>query len=275
MENKVYTKKDIFESLEALGAPRDGVLLMHTSMRSIGRVEGGVTGLLDAMKEYFTSRGGLFLVPTHTWHNLDNPDATVTLDLASSDTCLGAFSNAAAADPRGYRTENPTHSVVIFGDRERALELAKFEGEIDTPIAPLGCYGRLSEVGGKILLVGVGQTKNTFIHSVEEMIGVGNRMESHATEYTVRRATGELLARKMRLFYTDYTPDISYRFHKYELALRYHGAIADGFIGNAPTELCDARKIEQTLRLIYSRSHGADPLADEEMLPPSLYVNRE
>ncbi len=272
MENKIYTKKDIHDSLEGLGAPRDSIVLIHTSMRSVGNIEGGSLGLLDAMIDYFTARGGLFCVPTHTWHNLDNPYASVTLDVSSPDTCLGAFSNVAAVDPRGYRTENPTHSMVIFGDRKKALELAKFEDEIDTPIAPNGCYGSLYRMGGKILLVGVGQTKNTFIHTAEEMAGIPNRMEKELSEYTVKRASGELIRRKMRLFYTDYTPDISCRFHKYELAFRYHGAINDGFVGDAPCQLCDARKIVSAIRLIYERSGSVDPLASDDIIPPRFYT---
>lgn len=272
MKKKIYTKKDIYESLERIGVPRDSIVLMHTSMRSVGNVEGGASGLLDVMIDYFTTRGGLFCVPTHTWHNLDNPDAAVTLDVCSPDTCLGAFSNVAAIDRRGVRTENPTHSMAIFGDRERSQELSTLEEGVDTPIAPEGCYGSLYRMGGKILLVGVGQTKNTFIHTAEEMVGMPNRMENALSEYTVRKASGELVRRKMRFFYTDYTPDISYRFHKYEMAFRYHGAIMDGFIGDAPAQLCDARKIESTIRLIYERSGGIDPLASEEMISPKFYT---
>lgn len=269
MGNKAYTQREIYESLKRLGAPQDSVVIMHTSLRSVGEIEGGAEALLDVMIDYFTKEGGLFCVPTHTWHRLDMP---ITLDMLASDTCLGAFSDLAAADPRGLRTENPTHSMVIFGDRARAEEYARGEDRVETPTAPLGCYGRLSDVGGKVLLVGVGQTKNTFIHAVEEKLGVENRMEATPAEYAVKRATGEIIKRNIRLFYTDYTEDISYRFYKYELALRYHGAVTDGFIADAPTELCDARKIEQTLRLIYERSRGIDPLRDEEMLPPSWYV---
>ena len=269
MVKKTYTKREIYDSLERLGAPRDAVVIMHTSLRSVGEIEGGTMALLDTMIEYFTGEGGLFCVPTHTWHRLDNP---VTLDMLASDTCLGAFSDLAAADPRAYRTENPTHSMVIFGDRDRAVDFARGEDSVETPTSPLGAYARLSEVGGKILLVGVGQMKNTFIHAVEEMLGVENRMEYVPTEYTVRRASGELVKRNIRLFYTDYTEDISYRFYKYELPLRYHGAITDGFIGDAPTELCDAKRVEAAIRLIYERSQGRDPLFDDEMLPPRLYT---
>ena len=36
----MYTKQDIFEQLRAMGAPQDRVVLMHSSLRAIGTVEG-------------------------------------------------------------------------------------------------------------------------------------------------------------------------------------------------------------------------------------------
>ena len=65
----MHTKADLFADLAAMGAPRDRVVLMHSSLRLNGETEGGAGGLLDALIEYFTAEGGLFCVPTHTWDN--------------------------------------------------------------------------------------------------------------------------------------------------------------------------------------------------------------
>ena len=46
----MYTKKEILEQLKAMGAPRDTVVLMHTSLRAVGAVEGGAEVLLDVLK---------------------------------------------------------------------------------------------------------------------------------------------------------------------------------------------------------------------------------
>ena len=45
----IFTKEEIHAQLERLGARRDGVVLMHSSLRSIGSVEGGAQGLLDPL----------------------------------------------------------------------------------------------------------------------------------------------------------------------------------------------------------------------------------
>ena len=75
----MFTKQDLFTQLEAMGAPRDRVVLVHTSLRLIGAVEGGARGLLDALIEYFTACGGLLCIPTHTWDNLGFDKFTLDL----------------------------------------------------------------------------------------------------------------------------------------------------------------------------------------------------
>ena len=129
----MFTKKDILDQLEAMDAPQDKIVLMHTSLRMIGDVEGGANGLLDILVDYFTKDGGLFCLPTHTWHNYGKP---ITLDLASSESCLGTFPCVALRDGRGLRTENPSHSMVIFGDRDRATQFAKHDLDITSPTSP-------------------------------------------------------------------------------------------------------------------------------------------
>ena len=270
MNNKIFTKKEIFAQLEALGAPSDRVVLVHTSLRAVGAVEGGAQGLLDVMIEYFTRGGGLLCIPAHTWHNLGRE---ITLDMNSSDTCLGALAKVAAEDGRGIRTENPTHSMVIFGDRVRAEKFAENEARVTTPTAPEGCYGRLYSEGGYVLLIGVAQNRNTYLHSVDEMLKISNRMASNPEKVAVIWTTGEIIRRELTLYETDYTSDISERFVKYDTAFRYHRCVRDGFVGNAPTLLCDAVKMAEVVKLIYENSGKADPLCDEAPIPQRIYCN--
>ena len=63
----------------------------------------------------------------------------------------------------------------------------------------------------------------------------------------------------------------SLRFTKFDTAFRYHNCITDGFIGNAPTQLCDAKKMKETVELIYKNSGGEDPLSNELPIPQKWY----
>ena len=267
----IYTKDDILCQLKAMNAPQDSVVLMHSSYRAIGSVEGGAEALLSVLIEYFTERGGLFCIPTHTWHNLRKE---ITLDMVSDDTCLGAFSKVAIRSGLGVRSENPAHSMVVFGNREKALEFIREEPSLCTPSAPDSTYGKLYSWGGFVLLVGVTHNRNTYLHAVGEILELPNRMKETAIPVCIRRENGELVHRAIKLYRTDYVSDISLRFTKYETAFRYHRCITDGFLGDAPTQLCDARKMKETVELIYSNSGGVDPLDGELPIPQKWYCNR-
>ena len=265
----MFTKKDIINQLEKMGATPGGIVHMHTALRLIGEVEGGANGLLDALIDYFTRDGGLFCLPTHTGDNFGKP---IMLDMTSSESHLGAFPIIATEDGRGLRTMNPSHSIVIFGDRDRALDYAKSETKIDSPTSPEGCYGKLYELDGTILLVGVGQAKNTYIHAVEEMLGVPNRMTKELYDFKVKDIDGKITEQKMHWFDESAYGDVSLRFSKFELPFRYHKIIKDGFVGNAPAQLCSARDIYRVLEKIYKNPEGKDPLANEMPVQPKWYV---
>ena len=269
----MFTKEEIINQLEKMNAPRNSVVLMHSSMRAVGKVEGGVRGLLDILIEYFTSEGGLFCVPTHTWRNLgkDKP----TLDMSLCESNVGAFSVVALESGLGVRSENPTHSMVVFGDKNKAEEFVKDEARITSPTPKDGCHGKLFDQDGYVLLVGVGQERNTYLHCVGEMLGLPNRMlVNEKKKMTVKRANGEIVERELAWYDFETNGDVSTKFPKYDVAFRYHGCITDGFIGNAPAQLCSARLMKETVELIFKNSEGVDPLATIRPIQPKWYCNK-
>ena len=67
--------------------------------------------------------------------------------------------------------------------------------------------------------------------------------------FTVKLASGELVEHKMRWFDESMYGDVSLRFSKFEIPFRYHRIIKDGFIGDAPAQLCSARDIYRVLKI--------------------------
>lgn len=266
---KTYTKADLLCQLSQLRIPRNRVVMVHSALRLIGSVEGGPQTILDALIEYFTAEGGILCFPAHTWTNLGVKD--ICLDMNDPTTCTGILSNFATADPRGIRTENPTHSSVVFGDREKVLKFIADEAHVDSGTAPSTCCGRLYEQGGYVLLIGVNQTSNTFLHTVEERLGIPDRITQDKHPLKIKLKNGEIIERELKFHYTSYHPDICLRFHKYELPFRYYGAITDGFFGNAPVQACNAVIMKDVIQKIWENSGNVDPLLTEEPIPPSLY----
>ena len=266
----MYTKKDIIDQLIKMGVPRDVPVLVHSSLRAVGEVEGRADGLIDALKAHICADGGLLCIPTHTWANMGKLDEP-TLDMLGS-TCIGTLPNIAAGREDACRSDHPTHSMAVFG--EGAEEFVSGEDKMTTPAHPDGCYGKIYDEGGVILLVGVNHSKNTYLHAVEEMLHVPHRMTEDKIRIKVRRASGEVVLRDIHWFDESYVGDASHRFPKYELAFRYHRAITDGFIGNAPTQLCDARIMKNVLELIAKNAGDKDPLEDDRPFPPKWYCNK-
>lgn len=264
----VFSREEIIAQLQQLNAPTNRIVVVHSSLRSVGQVEGGAEALLDALIEYFTGDGGLLCVPAHTWHNLDK---SITLDMSSSDNCLGYLSTVALKDGRGIRSESPIHSLVVFGNEQRAKKFVQDEPFITSTTAPESCYGKLYTEGGFVLLIGVAQNRNTYLHAVAEILNIPNRISKEAIPMTVRRTSGEIVNRNLRVFHTDDIATISHRFPKYDIPFRYHRCITDGFIGNAPTQLCDAKRMKETVELIFRNSNGIDPLRDEDPIPQEWY----
>ena len=69
----MHTKESLTDDLRRAGILPSDTLLVHSSMKSIGTVDGGADTVLDALMEYFQD-SGLLVFPTLTYHlNASNP----------------------------------------------------------------------------------------------------------------------------------------------------------------------------------------------------------
>ena len=165
-----YTKLDLLQDLADMGLTGQETILIHSSMKSIGPVDGGADNVLDALMEFF--RPGLLLLPTHTWRTINA--ANPVFDVCTSPCCVGILPELFRQRPGVVRSLHPTHSMAGYG--QQAVSYLAGEELRNTPCTPGGCYDRLKDVGGKILLVGVTHARNTYIHSIEEVLNVSHRL---------------------------------------------------------------------------------------------------
>ena len=275
----MFTKTDLTKQFEELGIPQNVPVVAHTSLRAVGETEGRGEGLLDALISWVTRDespdGGLFCVPAHTWDRLGKGDP-VTMDMNSDRTCVGAFPTLALRramdDPNAVRSLHPTHSMVIFGQADKAKAYAAGEVMKESSTSPTGCWGRLRTSGGFVLLIGVGHNRDTYLHSVEEWLGVPNRLSESFVQTKIRLKSGDVIERPIHCHHAEGLSDVSAKYPKYEPAFRAHGCIRDGFIGNAPVQLCDCAKMAEVMALVRERSGGAELLADDAPLPEEYYL---
>ena len=264
----MHSKESIIRQLEDMRVPKNSIVLVHSSLRRVGKTEDGAEGLIDALRTHICADGGLLCIPTHTWANLGK-EGVITLDMISGETCIGTLPNTAARHPDARRSLHPTHSMAVFG--ERALEFISGEEKCTTPTPPASCYGKIYDADGYILLVGVGHNRNTYLHCVEEMLDVPNRLDTELRQVSIRHLSGEIEHRFSRGHCAKGIDDVSAQFQNYEPAFRYHGCIVDGYIGDAPTQLCSARKMKRVMELIFKRSGGEELLARLDPIPTEYY----
>lgn len=137
-----YTKQTLQQDLAAMGLTGTETILIHSSMKSIGAVEGGADTVLDALMEFFAE--GLLLLPTHTWQSIDQDHPV--FDVRRSPCCVGILPELFRQRPGVVRSLHPTHSIAACG--RGAAEYLAGELENTPPVPPVAAttvYGRSAE----------------------------------------------------------------------------------------------------------------------------------
>lgn len=257
--NRIYTKEDLQEMLARMGIRPSDTLVIHSSMKAIGQAEGGADTVLDAWMEYMSR--GLLILPTHTWRQMGKEHRI--FDPAEEPSCVGLLTEMFRKRPGVLRSLHPTHSVAVYGRGSR--EYIEGEELCNTPCTKGGCWSRMDREHTKILLVGVGHERNTFIHAVEEALEVPERLTPEPELFYIKMADGSLMERPMYRHYNPKTDHISEAYPKLEQAFYDTGAAVRGQFGDAACILCDAGKTAETVRRVLS--HEINCLIDREQIP--------
>lgn len=244
----MFTIEELKSQIRAMGIEKDDTVLIHTSLRAVGPVENGADGVIDAFCQVLTD--GLFLVPTHTWAvvNRDNP----VFDVRSTVPNIGALPSVAAFRPDGIRSLHPTHS--IWGHGADAEEFLRGEEKVNTP-APVGfAWERLAHRNTKILLIGIGNERNTFIHAVDEIADIPNRIHPEPFDVTIYDHAGKEHHTLFAGHYCTEHPHVSDQFVNFDRAFTELGVWKEGRLGNAKVMVVDSVKCRDTVLRIYSRA---------------------
>lgn len=262
----MITKKDVFRLLEEQGVKRDDVVTIHASLRAAGPIEGGADGLIDALKAYLSD--GLLLVPTHTWAvvNRENP----FFDVRTTVPNIGTLARVAAFRPDAVRTLHPTHSLAVFG--RGAAEYARGEEQSATPAPMGGCLSRLYELKGKVLLLGVGHERNTYLHAVDERMNLPNRLREDGFVVSITDWEGRTL--QSPEFHPHFVQGVpvgcSEYYPNYKRALEKCGAVTYGQLGNAQVYVCDARRMTDCVMHLWKQA-DRDLCAGEFDIPEGWF----
>lgn len=262
----MITRQDVFRLLEEHGIQHHDVVTIHASLRAAGPIEGGADGLIDALTAWLDK--GLLLVPTHTWAvvNAANPH----FDVRTTVPNIGTLARVAAFRPDAVRTLHPTHSLAVFG--QGAQEYARGEEHSATPAPMGGCLSRLYELGGKVLLLGVGHERNTYLHAVDERMDLPNRLRQPGFAVTVTDWHGNTT--RVPEFHPHAVTGIpvgcSEYYPNYGPAFETCGAVTRGQLGNARVLVCDCRRMTDCVMHLW-RHADRDLCLGEFDIPRAWY----
>lgn len=226
------TQEQICEALRTLGLPSGAIVFVHSSMSSIGYVEGGAEALVDAFLQVLGPAGTLS-VPTFTFSHSGKTDPV--FDPASDPSEMGRLTEETRTRPGAQRSCHLLHSVAALG--ARATEITASHGP--SAWAKDGPFWKLHESDAYILLLGVPYLRCTFIHLLELLVDVPYR-RWREVEARVRAPDGS--QRPLRTLAFSPKPDfIGNDFNRLGTMLEDRGLVLAGSVGNAVARLFRAR----------------------------------
>lgn len=221
----IVTRQDLRQGLHALGVRPGMVLMVHSSLSALGRVEGGADTVIEALLEAVGPEGTL-LMPAMGSAPVFKVDET--------PSGVGTITDAFWRRPEVTRSLHPTHSVAGQGPLVEQL----LAGHLDQPtaIGPESPWGRVAQLeNGYILLLGCDQDRNTLLHTAEEIV---NGAYLNTIERDYLDPEGQVHTKVLERF-----PGPHRDFIQLDRLFQQAGALALGRIGQAQCRLMKASEI--------------------------------
>jgi len=227
-------QKELVSAFKAVGIKAGDILLIHSSLGSIGKVEGGADTVIDALLKVLGPKGTL---------------------LAPVFGALGIIPDKLKVRPGALISPCPVGTLAGLGPAAAALFKDHWKAETvhgrDTPFA------RLAEKGGKILLLGCDQDRNTFLHGIEAQLELPYLRECTRTF----EAEGKTVTKTWPGY-----PGPHRDFIGIDRRMLESGIMTIGKVGAAQARLIDAKKLLAE-GLIWGKEDPAFVLCDNPACP--------
>lgn len=174
---KLVIPEDVQTAFRNVGVKRGQAIMVHTSLSSLGYVCGGAQTIIEALLHSVGDEGTI-MMPTQSWKNLDPATGVYWQEpkewwpvirkyipayderITPTNT-MGAVSEMFRQWPGTIRSSHPARSVAAWGHYAKYLTENHSLSDIFGDGSPIG---RLYELDGAVLLIGVGYDKNTSLH---------------------------------------------------------------------------------------------------------------
>lgn len=224
------SRADVVAQLRRLGVAEGGVLLVHTAFRAIRPIEGGPLGLIEALRAAIGPQGTLVMP---SWSGDDDTPFEPLATAAAPDLGVVADMFWRLA---GVMRSNHLQACAAAGPLAARINADPLPLPPHIPESPVG---RVHELNGQVLLIGVGHDGNTSLHLAEILAGVPYRIARHVTVLQNGRA------RRIEFGENDHC---CLRFALADEWLRARGLQAEGPVGHAHARLMRAHDVVAVAR---------------------------
>jgi aminoglycoside 3-N-acetyltransferase len=231
---------DIVAGLRNAGIEAGSALFVHSSLSSLGWVDGAEHAVIDALLQA-VGPPGLLAMPTHTWSTVNARQPV--FHQSFSPSIVGRLTESFRQRPGVVRSLHPTHSVAAVG--VGAEEFVRHHERYSTPCAPPSPYGQIVDRAGTVLLLGVGLERCTLMHAFEEWAGVPWLFNRTELLYSITAENRAYSVPSRR-----HTNDPRWQrrnFPALEPALLSSQAVRYASIGNATVRIVEARRAAECL----------------------------
>jgi aminoglycoside 3-N-acetyltransferase len=167
METNMLTFEKLLEGFRDLGVQEGDTLLVHSSYKSFGEVEGGPQTVIQALEAALGPQGTL-IMPTF---NFDF-NKGVPWDVRTTASKMGVLTEVVRKDSRARRVFHPFYSFAILGRHADMLGRLRYKSSYERN----SVFGKLRDLDGKIMVIGLSYNDSmTFFHHIEQMEGVDYR----------------------------------------------------------------------------------------------------
>ena len=165
----MLTFEQLVEGFQKLGVEQGDTLLVHSSYKSFGEVDGGPATVIRALEAAVgTDSDGTLIMPTF---NFDF-NKGVPWDVRKTRSKMGALTEIVRMDKRAKRVFHPFYSFAILGKHAEMLGSLRYKSAYERN----SVFGKLRDLDGKIMVIGLSYNNSmTFFHHIEQMEGVDYR----------------------------------------------------------------------------------------------------
>ena len=219
-----------------LGLAKGDVLLVHSSYKSFGGVEGGPQTVIDALK-FILSEEGTLIVPTFNYDFCDG----VSYDVKKTPSKMGIISELVRTDSNSKRTFDPVFSFSILGKHRDYLANLKYEHSF----GPNSVFAKLRELNAKIMIIGLSYNESvTFFHHIEEIQGCDYRyfkeFEGEIIDYNGIKNKSKII-----LFVRDIEKGVQNNVNIMGEIMEHEGIVNKIIIGKSNVKLMKANQVYQ------------------------------